>query len=183
MRKVILILILILYLCTELFAEETQKGKLGFSIEYMSTKDYSTVLGANFYLVEANTIGGYTNILASMGKEYKKYDDLDEYSFGDPVTGEFKELLMANIGATRKIIKGIEIYFGLGYAMSSAYFIKYDSYHILSDNGEYAVPNHGKSKTGLNLNPGLLLYYKTIGIEVSYHSFTKSPAIGLGFVF
>ncbi len=155
-----------------------------FTFEISPANEYTGAVGLGFYHVKENDISFYVNFYGTLSGYEPDYDSLDISSFGDPVTKKYKSLTLINLGLTKKIFDGFSIYAGVGYAGVSGKAQKYDSLHILAEDGYYYVEDPENNESGVNLNTGVL--YKIYGqfeITVGYQSFSNSINIGYGYCF
>ena len=151
-----------------------------WTVEYLPSDDYKSVVGFGMYDIKAESHGYYGNIHVSITANDPHYDFLNVNSFGDPVTDRYEELLIFNVGLTKKITSAFNGYLGIGYAAVEGYAEKYDPTFILSVDGVYYVPDTANDHTGGNLNAGILFEVGRVSINIGYHSFTSSTYFGIG---
>lgn len=158
----------------------TAKSEGAWDIEYLPAGDYESAIGVGFYRYEQEGFGFYGNFQMTLGDREPSYDSLNLSSFGDPVTNKYKDILLLNLGVTKKVNSYFSGYIGGGLASVTGVAQKYDSTRILSSNGSYYVNDSQNDETGLNINPGIIISLEKIIFNLGYHSFTGSTYFGIG---
>ncbi len=172
----IIIPFILLFSMTAVNAED----KTMWTVEYLPSDDYKSVVGFGVYDIKDESYGYYGNMHVSITANKPHYDFLNVNSFGDPVTDRYEELLMFDFGFTKKITTSLNGYFGIGFASVEGYAEKYDSTFIFSVDGKYYVPDTANDHTGGNINVGLLFEVGVVSLNLGYHSFTRRAYFGLG---
>lgn len=152
-------------------------------IEYMPTSDYGSVLGVGFYQSKPESFGLYGNFQRTIAFREPKYESLNISSFGDPVIGLYKDIMLLNIGVTRQIYASVIGYAGIGFASVKGIARKYDPLHILASDGEYYVDYPAYDESGGNLNVGIIFGIKKVVFNLGYQSYTSNAYLGVGFRF
>lgn len=148
-----------------------------------SSGDYEGAIGAGIYQLKNSGVGYYGNAQITASNREPLYEGLNTSSFGDPVTGRCKDLVIVDIGVVHDIMDYLYGYAGVGYVSVEAFARKYDPYHILANNGNYYVPDSANNESGINLNLGLILKIEQLTLNAGYHSFTGSKYVGVGLAF
>ena len=161
-----------------LFNSVTVQGEGVLNIEYVP--GYERTLGAGYYQFNDNGFGFYGNAQTTLKKRQPMYQNLTVSSFGDPVTGRYKDLNVGDIGITRKISPGVGVYAGLGYATVTGEAQKRDPLQVFGTNGVYYVKDPQNDKSGANLNAGIIMLSQHLSFNIGYHSITKSAYFGIG---
>ena len=163
---------------------EIAKIPLGWTLAYVANDKCKKTFGMNIFTYNAKSIDLFASIQFGFPKSKEDYyESLNEESFGDEVTDRFQDLLMYNIGIKKNVFGGLAPYIGIGYASLTGYAEKYDPEHILASDGYYVVRDEDADESGVNVNPGLMWHYKSLAVELGYHSFVNGVAFGLGLNF
>ena len=175
MKKIITISILLLSI-----ANAKADGGSLWTIEYLPSSEYKSAIGFGIYGAKYDGIGYYGNFQLTISTNEPHYESLNINSFGDPVTDRYEDLMIFNVGITKRISSVLGGYLGVGYAFVEGFAEKYDPYHILSSNGYYYVSDTAKDESSGNVNAGILLDAGSVTINIGYHSFTSSAYFGIG---
>ena len=152
-----------------------------FDIEYLPTNgDLTDAIGFGIYGRNEEGVHMYTNMLMTIVTRPHTYENLNVNSFGDPVTGYYKEPFVFNVGITRAIGPVLLGYVGVGYASIKTTARKFDPMYILSPNGVYFVPDPSQNSSGINLNVGAVLSLGKLALNIGHNSFIKSTYFGIG---
>ena len=158
----------------------TAKGEGAWDIEYLPESDYDNAFGLGYYQYKQEGVGFYGNFQITLTEREPSYDSLNPSSFGDPITGNYKEIMLFNLGITKKVTSYLSGYAGVGYASATAIVQKYDSTRILASDGQYYVNDPNNDESGGNLNAGIIISMEKIIFNLGYHSFTSSAYFGIG---
>jgi hypothetical protein len=158
-------------------------SEIAFDVEYLPESDYESALGVGGYRIEDSGIGFYGNIQLTLTPREPHYDSLDTGSYGDPVTGRYQDIFLANIGLTKKFADGVSGYAGLGFVSVTGVAEKHDPLHILASDGTYYVDDPENDDSGMNLNTGVIFGLGSFALNLGYHSFTNSLYFGAGMKF
>lgn len=152
-----------------------------FDIEYLpASGDLTDAIGFGIYGRNEENVHMYINMLTTIVERPHTYENLNVNSFGDPVTGYYKEPFVFNVGITRAIGPVLLGYVGVGYASIKTTARKFDPMYILSPNGVYYVPDHSQDSAGTNLNIGAVLSLGKLALNIGHNSFIKSTYFGIG---
>lgn len=138
-------------------------------VEYVpSTNGVDSAWGFGAYSLQDQNMGisYYANLHISLTKREPHYNNLNINSFGDPVTGRYKELAIANIGVTKKLSENFGVYGGVGYGVITGIARKFDPTYILSNSGNYYVNDPANNKSGVNLNFGALAHFSGYALNI-----------------
>lgn len=162
-----------------------QSSDLVFTGNYIGNEEYSGnfAWGGGIFVVEEKGISFYGNLFMSGHSDSDHYDSLDLESYGDPVNERKKDVTAFNFGGTFGFSENIATYMGLGFVSERGYAKKYDPTHILGEDGTYYVDDPAGDDSGVNFNPGLLVFLKRFTLEVGYHTFLQQGYVGAGWRF
>lgn len=158
-------------------------AEIAFDIEYLPESDYESAIGVGVYRFEDDGIGFYGNLQLTLAPREPHYDSSLTSGFGDPVTARYRDILLVNVGLTKKFTDGFGGYAGVGFASVTGVAERYDSWHILASDGVYYEDDPDNDESGLNLNAGLMFGLGSVALNVGYHSFTSSLYFGAGLQF
>jgi len=161
----------------------TAEASTAWVMDYMPSDKYESGIGFGVYDFRDESYGYYGSVHVSITATENYYDFLNVNSFGDPVTDRFEEIMIFDVGLTRRLTSNIDGYAGIGIAFVEGYAEKYDSTFTFSVNGKYVVPDTENDRSGGNVNIGILFNIDSLTLNVGIHSYTKSAYLGLGFMY
>jgi len=146
---------------------------------------FSTVLHLN-----NSDVGMYFDLKAGISNipEEKDYTGLvangkPENSLSDPyITSIESGILLFDIGLSYKLLTRFLIYGAVGYTKRDIYNKYYDTYRILSDDGNYYIID--KEKRGINVAGGLMYIFNNgITLQGGFDLVPFGANIGIGYTF
>jgi len=159
------------------------EGSTAWVMDYMPSDQYESVIGFGVYDFKDESYGYYGSVHISITATENYYDFLNVKSFGDPVTDRFEEIMIFDVGLTKRLSLNMNGYAGIGVAFVEGYAEKYDSTFTFSVDGRYVVPDTENDRSGGNINLGLMLNIDSLSLNIGVHSYTKSAYVGFGFIY
>ncbi|MDR2004274.1 MAG: hypothetical protein LBQ74_14690 [Prevotella sp.] len=136
MKKVLLFLLVIFVSNINMIGQTRSSLRVGIDAGFAAKKyiPFSVYLGNSKMIFEFSF--GIPTQTGMTGEDYSNTINWDEYPEDTRSEGEYDVPLCLNYGYR---VKNVVIGTGIGYSMHHRYRNKYDSFHILGNNGSYRV--------------------------------------------